>query len=102
MHWDDCAGVGAVAPLMLKPGRRPAWNCGPGDCTDTPGQWWCTSLGQEAHLRLAGAGLRQHPAPEPKTVTLKGPKTYDPHHRQVDGRIRHAKMRPPAHAVGIA
>src|SRR5678815_1443079 len=37
MHWEELRRVGAVARLMLIQAAAQAWNCGPGDCTTTPG-----------------------------------------------------------------
>src|SRR6185369_3442300 len=37
LHWDELRRVGAVARLMLIQAAAQAWNCGPGDCTTTPG-----------------------------------------------------------------
>src|SRR6185369_4436804 len=37
LHWEELRRVGAVARLMLIQAAAQAWNCGPGDCTTTPG-----------------------------------------------------------------
>jgi len=76
MHWDELRRVGAVARLMLIQAAAQAWNCGPGDCTTTPGMVVHKPSGKKrtyGSLALACANI---PAPDPKTVTLKDPKAY--------------------------
>jgi isoquinoline 1-oxidoreductase beta subunit len=76
MHWEELRRVGAVARLMLIQAAAQAWNCGPGDCTTTPGMVVHKPSGRKrtyGSLALACANI---PAPDPKTVTLKDPKNY--------------------------
>src|SRR6185436_10341818 len=76
MHWEELRRVGAVARLMLIQAAAQAWNCGPGDCTTTPGMVVHKPSGKKrtyGSLALACANI---PAPDPKTVVLKDPKTY--------------------------
>ena len=75
LHWEELRRVGAVTRAMLIQAAAQAWNCGPGDCT-TSRATGAQALGQDRTLRLAGAGLRDIPPPDPKTVTLKDPKAY--------------------------
>ena len=76
LHWDELRKVGAVARLMLIQAAAQAWNCGPGDCTTTPGVVMHKPTGKKrtyGSLALACANI---PAPDPKTVVLKDPKSY--------------------------
>ena len=76
LHWDELRKVGAVARLMLIQAAAQAWNCGPGDCTTTPGVVMHKPSGKKrtyGSLALACANI---PAPDPKSVVLKDPKTY--------------------------
>ncbi|WP_293898256.1 xanthine dehydrogenase family protein molybdopterin-binding subunit [Phenylobacterium sp.] len=76
LHWDELRKVGAVARLMLIQAAAQAWNCGPGDCTTTPGTVVNTRSGKKrtyGSLALACANI---PAPDPKTVVLKDPMDY--------------------------
>lgn len=76
MHWDELRRVGAVARAMLIQAAATAWNCGPGDCTTTPGNVIHKASGKArtyGSLALACANVT---APDPKSLTLKDPKAY--------------------------
>lgn len=76
LHWDELRRVGAVARAMLIQAAATAWNCGPGDCTTLPGEVIHKASGKKrtyGSLALACANVT---APDPKSLTLKDPKTY--------------------------
>jgi isoquinoline 1-oxidoreductase beta subunit len=76
MNYDDLRKVGAVARAMLVNAAAVAWNCPSGECKTAAGQVIHVATGRKASYgSLAGqcAGVA---APDPKTVTLKDPKTY--------------------------
>jgi isoquinoline 1-oxidoreductase beta subunit len=76
LHWEELRRVGAVARAMLIQAAATAWNCGPGDCTTTPGNVVHTPSGKKrtyGSLALACASVTP---PDPKSLTLKDPKTY--------------------------
>lgn len=76
MNWDELRRVGAVARVMLIQAAAQAWNCGPGDCTTTPGVVVHKPSGKTrtyGSLALACAAITP---PDPKTVPLKDPKAY--------------------------
>ncbi len=76
MNFDDLRRVGAVARAMLVNAAAVAWNCPAGECKTAAGQVIHVATGRKASYgSLAGqcAGVA---APDPKTVTLKDPKTY--------------------------
>ena len=76
LHWEELRRVGAVARAMLIQAAATAWNCGPGDCKTTPGNVVHAASGKSrsyGSLALACAAVT---APDPKSLTLKDPKTY--------------------------
>jgi isoquinoline 1-oxidoreductase beta subunit len=76
LHWDELRKVGAVARLMLIQAAAQAWNCGPGDCTTTPGTVVNTKSGKTRSYGSLALACANIPAPDPKTVVLKDPKAY--------------------------
>jgi len=76
VHWDELRRVGAVARLMLIQAAAQAWNCGPGECTTTPGTVVNTKSGKKRSYGSLALACANIPPPDLKTVTLKDPKEY--------------------------
>jgi isoquinoline 1-oxidoreductase beta subunit len=76
LHYEELRRVGAVARLMLIQAAATAWNCGPGDCTTTPGSVVHKPSRKSRTYGSLALACANMPAPDPKTVTLKDPKAY--------------------------
>jgi isoquinoline 1-oxidoreductase beta subunit len=75
-HWEELRRVGAVARAMLIQAAATAWNCAPGDCHTAPGQVIHKTSGKKASYASLAAQCASVTPPDPKSLTLKDPKTY--------------------------
>lgn len=76
LHWDELRRVGAVARLMLIQAAAQAWNCAPGECSTTPGVVLHKASGRSRTYGSLALACADVPTPDPKSVTLKDPKSY--------------------------
>ena len=76
LHWEELRRVGAVARAMLIQAAATAWNCGPGDCTTTPGNVVHKPTGKTRTYGSLALACATVTPPDPKSLTLKDPKTY--------------------------
>ncbi|MEO8113079.1 MAG: xanthine dehydrogenase family protein molybdopterin-binding subunit [Phenylobacterium sp.] len=76
LHWDELRRVGAVARAMLIQAAALAWNCPAGECATAPGAVIHRLSGRKAGYGTLAAQCAALPVPDPKSLTLKDPKTY--------------------------
>ncbi len=76
LHWDELRRVGAVARAMLIQAAATAWNCGPGDCATDAGAVVHKPSGKKRSYGSLALACATVTAPDPKSLTLKDPKTY--------------------------
>lgn len=76
IHWDELRRVGAVARAMMIQAAALAWNCGPGDCTTTPGNVVHKPSGKSRTYGSLAMACATITPPDPRSLTLKDPKAY--------------------------
>lgn len=76
LHWEELRRVGAVARAMMIQAAATAWNCGPGDCTTTPGNVVHKPSGRSRSYGSLALACATVTPPDPKSLTLKDPKAY--------------------------
>jgi isoquinoline 1-oxidoreductase subunit beta len=76
LHWDELRRVGAVARAIIIQAAALAWNCPPGECSTTPGTVVHKTSGRKATYASLASQCAGIPAPDPKSLALKDPKSY--------------------------
>ncbi len=87
LHFDQLRQVGAAGRAMLITAAAKDWGVDPATCTTASGVVFHKASGRKASYGALAAKAATLPAPDPKTLKLKDPKTYKiigKPHAQVD------------------
>ena len=76
LHFDQLRQVGAAGRAMLIAAAAKAWGVDPATCTTASGVVFHKASGRKASYGSLAAQAATLPAPDPKTLQLKDPKTY--------------------------
>jgi isoquinoline 1-oxidoreductase beta subunit len=76
LHWDALRQVGATARAMLVAAAAQTWNVPAADCVTASGVVSHKASGKKATYGALAAKAATMAQPDPKTLTLKDPKTY--------------------------